>query len=88
MHNKLAVCEFASLTPEETEPTDAHAAAASGSASHGSELQVTEYSQVLCGQVSCWDTQIGHLLGDRAGWLPGSSRVHLHAFNEETAVIQ
>lgn len=44
-------------------------------------LHVFVYSQVLCGQVSCWNTEIGHLLRDRTVQLPGSSGNHLYAFN-------
>lgn len=32
------------------------------------------YLQVLCGQVSCWNAEIGHLLRDRAYQLPVGSQ--------------
>lgn len=46
-------------------------------------LHISLYSQVLCGQVSCWNTEIGHLLRDTTVWLPGSSGIQLSAFNNE-----
>lgn len=39
------------------------------------------YLQVLCGQVSCRNAKIGHLLRDRADSLPGSSHLLSNAFD-------
>lgn len=46
------------------------------------------YLQVLCGQVSCRNAKIGHLLRDRADSLPGSSHLLSNVFDTKPCTRQ